>query len=1175
MRQPIIGVIRWGYPVRRFIRGGGFLSLSLLILLLSTPPACPCSGIFSISLERQQSIETNRAAPKDHTDARRLETGKPIEQGLAGGEAHAYQLTLEAGQYAQVTVEQRRINVAMSVFDSDGKKLAEADMFGIGETELVSLVAETSATYRLEVRSPDKAVPKGSYEIKIKELRPATARDKSAVAGERLVAEGVQLEAQFTADSLKQAIEKFQQSIPFWQSAKNPAWEATVLYLIGDVYTYLREKQNAFDFSNRALPVAEAAAQEPGDEERRLGLKVKAYALDKLGNVYMAFDDQQKALDLFNQALPLRRASGDPVGEVSTLNNIGTAYKYIGEWPKALDSFNQARLIVTEVGNRAVEAKLLSNICVIHTDLGEYKKALDFCNQALLIRRELNDLPNEATVLNNMGFAYSSLGEYQKALDLYTQAYTIYKEKASPQDQAIALNNVGFIYGTLGDYQKAIDYYNQALEIYRAGGDKYREGNVLNNIAAIYANMKDFRKALEIHLQVLPLRRAVNNHQGEAITLNNTASCYSNLGDRQKALDYYNQSLALHRTIGNPRELAIALKNIGALYRDMGEYEKALGSFNEGLQLTRAIGDRNNESGILAHMARLERNRGNLAEAKSRIEEALTAIESLRISVKSHQLRASFLASMQTDYEFDIDVLMRLHKERSSEGFDAAALEASERGRARSLLELLAEAHAEIYQGVDPALIERERTLRQIIADKAERQMRMLSGKHTDEQAAAVAKEIAALATEHEQTQSQIRETSPRYAALTRPVPLGFKAIQQQVLDDQTLLLEYALGEEKSFLWAVTPTSIKSFELPKGAEIESAARHVYELLTARNQSLAKETPEQRRRRLEQADAEYPKASATLSQMLLGQVASELKNKRLLIVSDGVLQYMPFAALPNPVAADSHPLVVDHEIVSLPSASVMAVLRQETADRKPAGKTLAVLADPVFSRDDSRVSSSGKSRAIEEPLPAADAKRSAAESGLTDLARLRFSRQEADAIMRLAADHLKLEAVDFAASRALATSADLGQYRIIHFAAHGLINNRHPELSGVVLSLVDEQGRPQNGFLRLYDIYNLRLAADLVVLSACQTALGKEIQGEGIIGLTRGFMYAGAPRVVASLWQIDDRATAELMKRFYGAMLGEALRPAAALRTAQVSMWREKRWQVPYYWAAFTLQGEWK
>jgi CHAT domain-containing protein len=285
----------------------------------------------------------------------------------------------------------------------------------------------------------------------------------------------------------------------------------------------------------------------------------------------------------------------------------------------------------------------------------------------------------------------------------------------------------------------------------------------------------------------------------------------------------------------------------------------------------------------------------------------------------------------------------------------------------------------------------------------------------------------------------------------------------------------------------------------------------------------------------------------------------------------VLQFIPFASLPDPTNARL--LMLDHEIVTAPSTAVVALLRQETANRKPAPKTLAVFADPVFSSNDPRVANAQSAHAAQGA--ATDALRSAGELGLGDLRRLRFSRQEAEEITRYTNNDLKLEAVDFQASRALATSAELGQYRIVHFATHGLINNTHPELSGVVLSLVDEKGRPQNGFLRLYDLYNLKLSADLVVLSACQTALGKQIRGEGLVGLTRGFMYAGAPRVVSSLWQIDDRATAEFMKRFYEQMLGQKLRPAAALRAAQISMQKDPRWNQPHYWAAFTLQGEWK
>jgi CHAT domain-containing protein len=412
------------------------------------------------------------------------------------------------------------------------------------------------------------------------------------------------------------------------------------------------------------------------------------------------------------------------------------------------------------------------------------------------------------------------------------------------------------------------------------------------------------------------------------------------------------------------------------------------------------------------------------------------------------------------------------------------------------------------------------------------------------------------------------------------PRPLTLSNIQTEVLDEETLLLEYALGEEKSFLIAVTPRALSIFELPKREEIEAAARRVYDLLSAHNRVVPGETLQQRALRLQHAQAEYPQAAAALSRMILKPAASELATKRLLIIAEGALQYVPFSALPEPEAGlrnKAQPLIVRHEIVTAPSASVMAIIRNDAAHRPAAEKLLAILADPVFDQVDSRITQHEQGALVARSaldMPS-DITRSGAESGVPHFERLRFSRLEAERIARLVQGPGKFTALDFAASRATATSPDLVQYRIIHFATHGIINNQHPELSGLVLSLVNDKGEPVDGFLRLYDVYNLKLGADLVVLSACQTALGKEMAAEGLVGLTRGFIYAGVPRVIASLWRIDDRATAELMSRFYQAMLVRNQRPAAALRTAQLTMWKVQGWESPYYWAAFTLQGEWK
>jgi CHAT domain-containing protein len=294
-------------------------------------------------------------------------------------------------------------------------------------------------------------------------------------------------------------------------------------------------------------------------------------------------------------------------------------------------------------------------------------------------------------------------------------------------------------------------------------------------------------------------------------------------------------------------------------------------------------------------------------------------------------------------------------------------------------------------------------------------------------------------------------------------------------------------------------------------------------------------------------------------------------------------------LPDPVVGKNQPLIVNHEIVSLPSASALTIQREELAGRQPAPKVLAVIADPVFDRTDVRFTTPATAtndKAQTQTIAFDDARsikhlteEYSDKSGVTTrrlaIPRLPFTRQEAIRLLALTPKSSSFRAIDFQANRETVLSADLSQYRYVHFATHGVLDAERPGLSALVLSMVDADGKAQDGFLRANDIFNLKLPAELVVLSACQTGLGKEIKGEGLVGLTRGFMYAGAARVVVSLWNVNDKATADLMAKFYEKMLKRGERPAAALRAAQVEMWRQKAWQSPYYWAAFTMQGEWK
>jgi CHAT domain-containing protein/tetratricopeptide (TPR) repeat protein len=823
-----------------------------------------------------------------------------------------------------------------------------------------------------------------------------------------------------------------------------------------------------------------------------------------------------------------------------------------------------------------------------------FLQAIDKFDQALALWRALNERYEEAVALYGIGLAYRFVGENQKAVSYFGQAIPIMRELGDRYGEAVIHTGIAWAYFYLGENERALNSFSHALLLRREINDRRGEALTLHGIGWVYALSGDNQKALDNFFQALSIRRSVSNdRQGEALTLIGVGKVYHRLGKQNEAQENLDKALLLLRETNDHYGEADALSIMGWVYSTFGDYQKALNSFNQALPLRRAAGDRTGEASSLYGIAEVERQRGNLLNASTHMEKSLSIIESLGTKGTSQQLRISYFASIQDYYHSYIELLQDLHQLYPTKGYAAAALQVSERARARSLLDILIEGNVDIRQGVDPLLLEAERTLQQKLNSAAERQRQLVSGKHTDAEVETAAKELESLANDYQEILAQIRAASPRYAALIRPAPLTAPEIQQ-VLDNDTLLLEYALGKERSYVWAVTPTRITSYQLPARSRIESAAQRVYELMTTRNRRKTGESAEERRVRVLRADAEYSEAAAALGQMLLGPVAPQLTKKRLLIVTQGKLQLVPFAALPVqgiPTGSGKTltPLILNHEIMYLPSASTLAILRRETDGRKPPPKALAVLADPVFASDDERIGAAAlksgqkeeqQSTALNERALKLNEERTAEGIAGNDttphLPRLFATRWEAEEIVSFVPEGMSMQKLDFAANHTTATGCELAQYRIVHFATHALINDTHPELSAIVLSLVDDQGRSQDGYLRAYEIYNLKLPVELVVLSGCRTGLGKDAKGEGLLGLTRGFMYAGARRVMASLWSINDKATAELMVRFYKKMLGpEKQMPTAALRSAQVEMLKDKRWQAPYYWACFVLQGEWR
>jgi len=714
------------------------------------------------------------AHSQESGEAPMLEPDKTIERELASGERHVYRLTLAAGEFARVVVEQRGIDVAVSQLTANGEKVAERVLNGRYGRIHLSIIAQTPATYRIEAQASTKNATAGRYEIGMTERRLAIEQDQDNVAAEQAATEGWRLGAKRDAESYRQAREKFE------------------------------------------------------------------------------------------TALALGRKLGDRYGQGVALYGLGQAWQAQYQFQKAFESYDQA--------------------------IEHFRAA---------------GAQRETAVMRNLaGRALVAVGAIQRGVDYYEQALPRYRALGNRQQEAQTLNNIGTLHAQQRDYRQAISHFQQAQDIWKAQESALSVINALTNLGGAYAGLNEYPKAIEYYQQALAGWRGVKNRMGEAATLNNLSETFYKLGKMAEAREHASQALTISLAIGDRRVQTEARSTIAHVARDQGDFK----------------------------------------EARHQIEQLLAGVEADRSTVVSQGSRASWFANHRGYYDFYLDLLMR----QREAGYEAAALQVSEGFRARSLLELLKESGAELHRTIDPELAARELALRQKIEAASTAQRRLSGGQAAAEQKAQLQNDLTLLTAEYEQLQAEIKSRHPQYAALTRPQPLAPAEIQRQAPDKDTLLLEYALGDDNSYLFAVSPTTINTFTLPNRSEIEQAAKRFYQQVTALGKPMVFRTVEEKQAWLAQANKDYQTAAETLS-------------------------------------------------------------------------------------------------------------RSVAE----------FS---------------------------------------------------------------DEPGEQTSGRW-----------------------------------MTR----------LPSRWQVNDAATAELMKRFYQGMLGEKrLSAAAALRAAQLAMWKNKRWRAPYYWAAFALQGEW-
>lgn len=959
--------------------------------------------------------------------------------------------------------------------------------------------------------------------------------------------------AAFTVADREVALKKLEEAARLFVLAGEPIDAARVLNRVGRLELVLNAPREAIDRHHRALALLELSPSE----------SVRVDSLNGLAQAHMRLNQVTQAQTALRLALNLSRRLEYTAGEAQALQILSDAQNQ-RDHALAVETAQQALLLWTTLNDKAA-------IAATYAQIGQYYLAQNLLIEAsqnyqtsLQLSQEMLDKSGQARALIALGFIEYRKGSWQDSINYHLRAQELVDERAEPQQMGQIAVGLAEAFNESGLPERGLIQFGRAREYYRQTQDPAFVAYALWGLGCTYYLLGNYSAAADHFNLALA---AVSDDSLQA------AQCNEHLGkvlivmrDYVGALKHLQAALTVYTRTKNPKEAAQAQGLMAEVYQQQGKIPVAREYYQRSLQTFVRLTDRLNQAAILYALGRLELRQNNLDIAEVYLRRSIDATEYIRRASTSSDLITAFSATVYERYESYIECLMRRHHAQPRRGFDLLAFETSELARARSLTELLRATQTNLVPGLDPQLAEQERSLRQSLRVKEDYRVALLGQSNKKQELQVLQSEIASLDEKYRQITGVIAKRYPAYDQITRPGSWSLRQIQSEVIaDHQTVLLEYSLGVDKSYVWAVTRAGIRSYELPPQRVINEAARKVYELLATEPKA--------------QTEQDLNRAVRELSGMVLSPVASELNKDRIIVVADGALNYIPFQLLPAPGAAGEQ-LVASYEVINAPSATVLGQLRQETSQRQRPANILAAFGDPVFpsnfsQQDDKEVGSqlsgapteTGSShKAARDLQPAGDSFDPA------KLEQLFFSKLELSNL-RDVAGRSSFLATRFEATPDKLRTADLTKYSILHLATHGILDPQHPERSGLVLSTVNSKGQHQNGFVGLQDIYSLRAPVDLVVLSACRTGLGKDVRGEGLIGLTRGFIYAGASSVVASLWKVDDEATAELMRRFYVNMLQHGMRPPAALRAAQNSIRLEPQWRAPYYWAAFTLQGE--
>ena len=963
---------------------------------------------------------------------------------------------------------------------------------------------------------------------------------------------------------------------------------------LGMIYDNLGEYAQALNYYQQALTIR----KELGD---RYGM---ATSLANLGTAYQKISNYSEAANYYQQALKIQQELADQSGVGKTLTNLGAIADSLGQYPQALEYYQQALRIHTKLGDQASLASNLANIGVIYDNLGQYQSARTYYQQALDIQKTIGDQQGVGQTLSNLGIVYQNLGDFSQALTHYQAALSIQRDLGDQAGEANTLTNVGVVYNSQGQYTQALVNYLDALAIQQTLGDKRRIGNNLSNLGVLYYNLGQLEPALGYLLQALTIRGEIGDKVGESTDLSHLGVVYDSLGLSAKALTTYQQALTSKQALKDKRGEEIVLSQLGALHANTGNYPAALEDFQRALQLDRQLGDRQGEGNDLANIGLIYQQMGQLQQAYTALqtsvkqleelgtdkrwyaqrglariqvqleqneaalaqyEQAINTIEELRADLQDKADKLAFISDKLYVYDEFIDLLQGLHQEYPNQGYDRKALEIFERKQGRVFLEEIGKSGATRFGGLPAAITQQEHSLNEqyhtLRTNLVAARNKPVSQQQPT-QIKTLTQQLATITAKQTELKNHLQQHYPDYYALKYPQPASVTALQQEVLRADERLLIYDVMARQTILWVVGPQQLAIFNLPLGeAKLGELVGYIREVIINRL-------------------PEFIEESQPLYELLLPQAIRPLlaQAHTLYVVPTGPLYMLPFESLVTHTTETNipHYLIEKYSVYYLSSASLLKILREVQSRRQvQPQKQLLAFADPAYSPCQENIDS----RTVAHTRTVSQIRTKAYRDvlGAICFPTLPETATEANAIADLfntTDSNLYLgKAANLKTLFQLNQSQQLSDYRYLLFATHGLLPY---EVDGLAQAALVLSYPEVEGYLTTAKAFGLQLNADFINLSACNTGGGEKIEGEGVMGLTRAFMYAGTSAIGVTLWSVES-SSAENMSVGIFENLTQGQTTAQALQQIKLKMISGKAKQPyyrhPFYWAPFVVYGD--